>query len=341
MSHPPLYPLRFEPIYQYRLWGGRRLSDVLKAPLPDNDPVGEAWVLSDRPDHSNRVANGALTGRTIAQLVEQYPAHLLGPLAPGYHRFPLLLKFLDARAFLSVQVHPSDQQRDYLPAGETGKTEAWVVLEAGKESRVYAGLKPGTTADVLRRAIADGTVEDRLVAFTPKPGDGVFIPAGTVHALGGDLVVFEVQQNSDVTFRFYDWNRIDPKTGRRRELQVDQAIACVDFAQGAVRPVVAVEEGTLPGRERLFDCPSFTLWRVSGRSPFTVGAAGSVRIVTCIDGAGQIEHGGIGHRIGKGEVFLLPAVLGPCAFRPEDAVTVLEVALPERDRKSTRLNSSH
>ena len=216
MSQIPLYPLRFEPIYQYRLWGGRRLADLLTAPLPGDGPIGEAWVLSDREDHPSRVANGPLKGRTIGQLLEQFPEQLMGKLAERFRRFPLLLKFLDAREMLSVQVHPSDTHADLLPAGETGKTEAWVVLEAGTESRIYAGLKPGTTADDLRRALANGTVADHLACFTPKPGDGVFIPAGTVHTLGGGVVVFEVQQNSDVTFRLYDWDHVDAKTGKPR-----------------------------------------------------------------------------------------------------------------------------
>ena len=153
MSQILLYPLRFEPIYQYRLWGGRRLADLLTAPLPSDGPIGEAWVLSDRDDHQSHVADGPLKGQTIGQLLEQSPEQLLGKLAGRFRRFPLLLKFLDAHDMLSVQVHPSDAHTDLLPAGETGKTEAWVVLEAGTESRIYAGLKPGTTADDLRRAL--------------------------------------------------------------------------------------------------------------------------------------------------------------------------------------------
>ena len=145
MNQIPLYPLRFEPICQYRLWGGRRLADLLRAPLPGDGPIGEAWLLSDRDDHPSRVADGPLKGRTIAQLLEQSPEQLMGKLAGRFRRFPLLLKFLDARDTLSVQVHPSDRQKNYLPAGESGKTEAWVVLEEGPESCIYAGLKPAAT----------------------------------------------------------------------------------------------------------------------------------------------------------------------------------------------------
>lgn len=330
MSQIPLYPLRFEPIYEYRLWGGRRLADLLSAPLPGDGPIGEAWVLSDRDDHSSHVANGPLKGRTIGQLLEQSPEQLLGKLAQRFRRFPLLLKFLDAHEMLSVQVHPTDANTDLLPTGETGKTEAWVVLEAGTESRIYAGLKPGTTADDLRRALTNGAVADHLGCFTPKPGDGVFLPAGTVHALGGDVVVFEVQQNSDVTFHLYDWDHVDAKTGQPRALQVDQALACIDFAEGAVGLVAPVVEAATPvGRERLFHCEHFWLWRLRGQSPFTVGAAGVPRALVCIEGAGQVEHGGATHAVGKGDVWLLPAVVGACTFRPRSAVSLLEIALPE------------
>ena len=330
MNNERLYPLRFEPIYQYRLWGGRRLAHVLTAPLPSDGPVGEAWVLSDRDDHQSRVADGPLKGRTLWQLLKQLPEQLMGKLAQRYRRFPLLLKFLDAREMLSVQVHPSDRQKDYLPAGEHGKTEAWVVLEAGTESRICAGLKPGTTAEGLRQALKNGTVADRLSCFIPKPGDGVFLPAGTVHALGGDVVVFEVQQNSDVTFRLYDWDHVDARTGQPRALQVEQALACTDFAgsaAGLVEPVV--EAATPVRRERLFDCEYFRLWRLSGQSPFTVGVAGVPRVLVCIAGDGQLEHDGADYAFGKGDVLLLPAVVGACLCRPRGALGLLEISLPE------------
>src|SRR3984885_11945738 len=137
IGQTPLCPLRFEPIYQYRLWGGRRLANLLTAPLPGDGPIGEAWLLSDREDHPSRVADGPLRGETIGQVLEQFPEQVMGKLAGRFRRFPLLLKFLDVREMLSVQVHPTDP--------ETAKTEAWVVLEAGIRSRIYAGLQPGTT----------------------------------------------------------------------------------------------------------------------------------------------------------------------------------------------------
>ncbi len=324
-----LYPLRFEPIYQYRLWGGRLLADLLSSPLPSG-PIGEAWLLSDRDDHQSRVANGPLKGRTIAELLKQFPGQMLGDLAGRFGRFPLLLKFLNARQMLSVQVHPTDANTDLLPANETPKTEAWVVLEAGTNSRIYAGLRPGKTAVSIRHALTNGKVAAQLASLTPKPGDAVFLRAGTVHSLGGDLVVFEIQQNSDVTFRLYDWDHVDPKTGKPRALQVDKAMACIDFSEGPVGWVTPVVETKIPvERERLFDCEHFRLWRLRGQSPFTVGTPDLPRVLVCVEGAGQVEHGGATYAVGKGDVFVLPAAIGRCVFRPLGAVNVLEIALPD------------
>ncbi|MEO6782188.1 MAG: type I phosphomannose isomerase catalytic subunit, partial [Bradyrhizobium sp.] len=323
-----LYPLRFEPIYQYRLWGGRHLGGMLTEPLP-HGPIGEAWLLSDRDDHQSKVVDGPLKGQTISQLLGRFPEQMLGKLAGRFHRFPLLLKFLDLHEMLSVQVHPTKANKDLLPEGETAKTEGWVVLEAGPQSRIYAGLKPGTTATNLRGAITHGTVADDLPCFTPKPGDAVFIPAGTVHSLGGDVMVFEIQQNSDVTFRLYDWDHVDPKTGQPRALQVDQAIACINFAEGPVDCVTPVVEKRTPvKRERLFQCEDFWLWRVRGESAFPIGAADLPRVLVCIEGAGHVEHGGDRYAVGRGDVSVLPAVIGACTFRPSSPVTLLEIALP-------------
>ena len=330
MGQMPLYPLRFEPIYQYRLWGGRRLSNLLSTPLPGDEPIGEAWVLSDRDDHQSKVANGPLKGQTIGELMEEFCDQLMGRSATRFRRFPLLLKFLDAREMLSVQVHPSDAHPELIPAGETGKTEAWVVIEAGNGSRIYAGLKTGTTADYLRHSLAAGTITDYLVGIVPKPGDSIFIPAGTVHTLGDDVVVFEIQQNSDVTFRLYDWGHVDAKTGQPRPLQVDQALASIDFANckgGLVTPVVGTT--TPVERERLFDCDHFQLWRLRGESPFYVGTAEMPRGLVCIEGSGWFEGGGSAYGVDKGAVWLLPAVVGVCEFHPNNAVTLLEIALPE------------
>jgi mannose-6-phosphate isomerase len=329
MEGPPFYPMRFEPIYQYRLWGGRRLASLLSTPLPDGESVGEAWVLSDREDHASIVADGPLKGRTLGHLLEEEPEHVLGKLAGHYTRFPLLLKFLDVSKELSVQVHPSDAYKELIPAGDRGKTEAWVVLGNGPDARIYAGLKPETTADVLRQAISNGTVASHLASFAPRVGDAVFIRAGTVHSLR-NVVVFEVQENSDVTFRLYDWDHIDPKTGQRRPLQTDQAMACINFSQGVIGPVTPQVHETKPlPWEKLIHCDHFGVWRVSGEFPFVAGATGECRVMVCIEGRGELEHAGANYPFATGDVVLLPAVVGACRCRPNGTVTLLEISLPE------------
>ncbi len=331
MSAVKLYPLKFDPIYQYRVWGGRRLGSLLSKPLPPKDPIGEAWILSDRDDHPSKVSEGPLKGKTITELLAAAPEQIYGREALAhFKRFPLLLKFLDAQKVLSVQVHPSEGKKKYIPPGESAKTEAWVVIKQGKEGRIYAGLKPGTTEHSLRQSLAMHTVADDLASFKPKIGDSVFIKAGTVHTLQ-DLVVFEIQQNSDVTYRLYDWDRIDEKTGKPRDLQVEEAIACIDFAQtsiGPVKPVVEKEGSVL--REKVFDSDKFCLWRLTGKSVFTVGKAAAPRILVCIEGTGEVESEQEKYKLSKGEVMLLPAIAGVCNFLPQGEVTLLEIALPDR-----------
>lgn len=330
MDELSLYPLRFEPLYQYRPWGGRRLGRLLSAQLPGNEPIGEAWLLSDRDDHASRVADGPLRGKTIAELAAQSPNELLGTFCGRFDRFPLLLKLLDVNGRLSVQVHPSDANASLIPFGETGKTEAWVVLENGPGACIFAGLKTPSTADAMRRAIADGTVVKELAEFMPAPGDAVLIRAGTVHSLA-DVVVLELQQNSDVTFRLYDWDHIDPKTSRRRPLQVEQALACMDFEQGAVTPLTPrLLERRPVVREKLIQCDQFAATRISGRLPFVVGKAETPRILVCLAGSGHLEYAGQTYEFVKGQVLLCPAVVGACLCRPHGSLSILEISLPER-----------
>jgi mannose-6-phosphate isomerase len=329
MAHSPLYPLRFKPIFQYRPWGGRRLAKLFSLPLPGEGPIGEVWLLSDREDQPSFVADGPLKGKTIGELIKQSSRDLLGNLATHYTRFPLLLKFLDVQGRLSVQVHPSDAYKELLPAGDTGKTEAWVVLERGPEATVYAGLKPHTTADALGQAITNGTVSDLLAGFAPRVGDGVFIRAGTVHSLS-DVIVFEVQQNSDATFRLYDWDRIDPQTGQHRPLQVEQAMACINFTQEVTGPVVPQVHDAKPlPWEKLIHCDHFGVWRLTEEFPFVAGAPGICRLLVCIEGRADLEFDGIDYPFGEGDVLLLPAAVGACSCRPNGTVTVLEISLPE------------
>ena len=329
-NHSSLPPLRFEPIFQYRLWGGRRLEKLSRHPLPGSEPIGEAWVLSDRDDDASKVADGPMAGRTLGDLLREFPNQMLGTQAGKFERYPLLLKFLDAREMLSVQVHPSDDLPELLPSGERGKTEAWVVLESDPSSSIYAGLKPGTTPGEMKAKLENGTVEEDLSSFNPKVGDGVFIQAGTVHALGGGVVVFEVQQNSDVTFRLFDWNRVDAKTGKSRELHIEKGIKSTDFSKGPVSPIAPVLEASEPAlRERMFSCEFFTCDRIRGDRAFDVGAEGVMRTIVCIDGSGALTSGGKEYPAMTGDVWVIPAEIGVAQFRPSGACTVLEIAVPD------------
>lgn len=327
-----MYPLKFDPIYQYRIWGGRRLEHLLSKPLPKDDSIGEAWILSDRDDHASKVTEGELKGKTVTELMKDYQDEIMGKIANQFDHFPLLLKFLDCNEVLSVQVHPSDDQKEYIPKGDTGKTEAWVVLETNDDSLIYAGLKKGTTKESLLKSIKNKSVSDSVHSFVPKKDDAVFIHSGTVHTLNGP-VVFEVQENSDVTFRLYDWDRTDPKTGKPRELQVDKALACVDFDLVDIGPVTPVKSKQIKNAEKLFDNNHFKLWRIKSESEFTVGFKDEPAILVCIDGKGTMEFKGTEYSIDKGEVMILPAIIGPLDFQPEQEITLLQIAIPDTKQK--------
>jgi mannose-6-phosphate isomerase len=243
----------------------------------------------------------------------------------------LLLKFLDARDTLSVQVHPTDEHTQLLPPGERGKTEAWVVLRAESNSCIYAGFHPGATPEMLRRALGERRLRELLASFTPRPGDGIMLPAGTVHTLGGGVMLFEVQQNSDVTFRLYDWDRVDSQ-GKARALHLEEALACSDFKRGPVGPVTPKVEATAPARrEQLFDCAFFRLWRLQGREKFPVGIAGACRVFVGIDGGALLESVAGRTELAPGSVILWPAQLGAGACHPAtgEGLTMLEIALPD------------
>lgn len=329
MTTSTLYPMKFNPLFQYRIWGGRNLAHLFSQNLPGEDPIGEAWVLSDRKDHPSRVKDGFLTGKTIAELMKNYPKELMGKAHGRFDRFPLLLKFLDAQTVLSVQVHPSDNMEEYLPPGESGKSEAWVVLETNDQSKIYAGLPSGTTKPYLEKAIKEKTLANLLPSFHPSVGDAVYIPSGSVHTIDS-VVVFEVQENSDVTYRLYDWDRVDEKTNKPRELQVEKALACIDFNQNPIQPVVPqIEINQGIKREKLFDNEHFEMWRIQSKSPFKVGKEDLPRILVGIEGYGKLKFGGNHFSISKGEVVLIPAVSGIGILEPMEKETIIfEIGLP-------------
>jgi mannose-6-phosphate isomerase len=324
----PLYPLTFEPIFKSMLWGGRRLPDFLGRPAPTSDPIGEAWVLSDVEGNASVAVDGPLAGRTLRELVNQFGPELLGQTAD--ERFPLLCKFNDARQELSVQVHPDDERAVRLKGpGHRGKTEAWVILDADPAtSRIYAGFREGMTADQFRQAMLTKSTPDTLHSFTPSPGDCVFLPAGTVHAIGANILIFEVQQTSDITYRLYDWDRVDAKTGQPRDLHVDHGLECSDFAKGPCHPVVPKPAGRPHFCEVLAHSPYFDILRHRDDRPFEVGAGGGCRIVVGVEGQGTLVADDRGYPVGPGTVMLLPASVGACRFVPKGKATVLECGPP-------------
>jgi mannose-6-phosphate isomerase len=318
------YPLQFEPIFKNYLWGGRRLARWFPS-APAEGPIAEVWLVSDEAANPSVVANGPLKGATLRDLVIRLGDRLLGRSGNG--RFPLLLKFLDATSPLSVQVHPTDEQAARLGSDARGKTEAWVVLHAEAGSRIYAGLKPGVDATKIRQSLRDKTMADCLHAFEPKRDDCVFLTAGTVHAIGAGPMIFEVQQTCDITYRLYDWDRVDPRTGQSRPLHIEESLACANFELGPCHPVSPISESATC--ERLVECRHFRLHRHRSDAPFTVGAKGECRIVVGVGGQAALVSGGREYRLATGDVWMLAAEVGACRVMPAEPVTVLECGLPK------------
>ena len=319
----PLYPLAFDTIFKSALWGGRRLAAFFPT-APSDGPLSEAWVLSDQGESISRVANGPLARTTLRELQRTRGRELLGR-AGDRTEFPLLLKFIDARDHLSVQVHPDDALARKLAGMAHGKTEAWVVLDVEPGSRICAGLANGVTREGLEAALAAGQMADVLHTFEPAVGDCVFIPAGTVHAIGAGLAVFEVQQTSDITYRLYDWGRVDPKTGQPRELHVDKGLACTDFSIGPRRPAWPALEHTGPvSRERLVRCDYFTLYRYHGSQSFIHEGGGVGTVLVGLNGDVAVRSGGREEWLRPGGVLLIPASLGRVEIVPAGDYTMLE-----------------
>lgn len=326
-------PLIFDPYLRPMVWGGRSLGSLFGKSLPTDGPYGESWELSPHPHHVSRVAEGPLAGWSLADLCRDRPREIFGTPLPADLRFPLLIKLLDCRELLSIQVHPTDELARRL-AGETfGKTEAWVILHAEAGARIYAGFKRGVTRAEVEHRLADGTLDAALHAFTPRPGDCVFLPAGTVHAVGGGVVMAEVQQASDATFRLYDWNRLGVD-GKPRPLHIHQALEAIDWSAGPVEPLVPeVATGCLPGvkQEGLVRCPNFGLDRISLESDFPVTAVGRPSIWMVLSGAARLSTREYGRVFRAGETVLVPAAVQEVSWSLASAqrrATLLCVNLP-------------
>jgi len=334
-----MHPLFFRPILKRTLWGGRRLGELLGKPIGPETDYAESWEIVDHGQDQSLVEHGPLAGKTLRELVDERNAELLGRHA-GLDAFPLLLKFLDCHRVLSVQVHPDDAYAQQMPQPDLGKTEAWYIVAAEPSSRIYAGLQAGVDRQSLEQAIAAGETEQVLHAFTPQVGQCVFIPAGTVHALGEGLVVAELQQSSDTTFRLFDWNRVDAH-GQGRPLHLEAALDVTDFANGPVavqQPVPAAD-----GTETLVACDKFVLAQARfDRSPaelgedhlnadreISVGGDDRLRLLTVVRGAAEIQTAAGPLALPLGRSALIPAAAGAVGLRAlRGDTTVLLAHLP-------------
>jgi mannose-6-phosphate isomerase len=321
-------PLRFESYLRPMVWGGRQLGDLLGKALPKGDLYGESWEISDHSSHASIVATGAYQGQTLRHLMEHHAPLLLGKAASRHRRFPWLIKLLDAWDWLSVQVHPSDANVGQWWPGEGGKTEVWFVLAASPNSRIYAGLLPGVEEKQLRAALDTGTVAECLHQFTPRPGDCVFLPAGTIHAVGGGVLMAEVQQTSDATFRLFDWNRRDAH-GKSRQLHIEEALACIDWNCGPVHPIRAHKYGSdgETVRQHLVECDYFTLDYIQNRESFVCGG-GSLQALFVLHGRGELRCGDHRENLTPGATLLLPAALEGVDCHPDGPLGVLLSTLP-------------
>jgi mannose-6-phosphate isomerase len=320
-----LYPLRFLPIFRPYLWGGRRLETVLGKSLGPGDHWAESWEVCDHGADQSIVAFGPMTGVTLTQLVDQHGAELLGRHCPR-PQFPLLLKFLDAQQVLSVQVHPNDALAAKRTPPDLGKTEAWVVLQCEPDSLVYAGLKPGIDRDRLAAAIQEGCCEKCLHAFHPSPGDCIFLPAGTVHALGSGILAAEIQQSSDATYRLFDWNRVGPD-GQPRPLHIQQGLEAVDFSRGPVTPQRPVPTER-PQVRRLVQCDPFVLDRWEFDAPLSAGGDNRCHMIAVLEGAVQIDGDPSESVVSRGGTALLPASAGHVRLSPLGKSVLLDSYLP-------------
>jgi mannose-6-phosphate isomerase len=327
-------PLRFHPFLRPMVWGGRGLGEGLTKRLPTEEPYGESWEISDHALHRSVVAEGPQPGKTLRTLMEEDAQQLLGSAADTHSIFPWLIKFLDARDWLSVQVHPNEEEVQRLWPGEGSKTEAWFILRASPESRVYAGLLPGVEEKDFRRGLEMGQVEHLLHQFHPTPGDCVFLPAGTVHAVGGGVLLAEIQQTSDATFRLFDWNRKDAQ-GRSRPLHLEEGLACINWHQGPVHPVGASgylpngEGSPQPGCQHLVRCPYFTLAYQHHDSPFTVGGQDQLQVLLVLKGQAHLDPPPGPCSLQPGQTYLLPAAMPSLPIHPTPSLTLLLATLPD------------
>ncbi len=298
--------------------------------IGEESDYAESWEIADHADGMSIVADGPMAGLTLTQIVARYPEALLGRQS-GICQFPLLIKFLDANDWLSLQVHPNDALAKNYNARENGKTEAWVILHAEPGSQICAGLKNGVTSEQLKSAVLAGHPEDLLNMVSVKPGDCVFVPAGTVHALGPGIVLAEVQQQSNLTFRLHDWGRLDTN-GKPRPLHLQESLDCTDFHRGPVQPVQPKVQTSGSGSwEDLVRCPYFMIRRHRVESRVMLDDRNEFRILMTLSGKGTLQTSTGQQVMEKGTTILVPACSKAVQVIPETSVTLLEIFGPGHD----------
>lgn len=319
-----LYPLTFQPILMQRVWGGRSLEWLYRKPLPETVPIGESWELTDRPEAISMITNGPLAGQDLRSLMTRHGPDILGRPDAFGARFPLLLKILDAHQKLSLQVHPPAAVAKRL--GGEPKTELWYVAHATPHAVLYAGLRRGVTRRDFERRVQDGTVAECFHRIAAQSGDAMFLPSGRVHALGAGNVIFEVQQNSDTTYRVFDWNR-PGMDGKPRELHIGQSLACIDFHdfEPGLVPSVWLNEHPVQRRVLVRD-PVFAVDAVradaAGDRTYTDRRC---RILATIRGELAIQGGDHAVQLDPGNFCLLPAAVTPAKATWTRPVEFLEI----------------
>jgi len=319
-----LYPFTFQPIFKERVWGGRGIERLYGKKLPPGAPIGESWEISDRPGDASVIANGPLAGKNLRWLMENQARELLGDAkAAGGNRFPLLCKILDARDELSLQVHPPATKAAEL--GGEPKTEMWFIADAAPGAELYVGLKHGVTRAEFEGKIRDGSVAECFHRLPVKPGDSMFLPSGRVHAIGAGLVIFEIQQNSDTTYRVFDWNRVG-LDGRPRELHVAESLASIDF--GDFEPPLIQSRfagGDVKSRPLVTD-PLFNVEALEAKAGAGLNLKPlKLQIIAAVRGRLEIKSGSVSVDLADGQFCLVPASLGQTEISAKSNAALLRV----------------
>ena len=309
---PPmkLYPLKFKPIFKERIWGGQRLREVFGKDLPANAKIGESWELADLPEDKSEIINGPLAGQTIDRVLADFGAAVTGK-SDYQPPLPLLIKILDAQDVLSVQVHPDAATCKRTGKGDP-KTECWYIIDAAPAAVIYKGLKPGTTREQFAESIKNGGCEAYLMKVPVRAGECHFLPSGTCHAIGAGLLIAEIQQPSDTTYRVYDWNRVDPATGHGRQLHIEDALESIHFdATGDNLSVNTVG--------RLVDADEFKVDKGHQTAGCEVLLGQQMKVLMILNGAGQITAQDTEPvAFNKGDCLLVPAAFeGVMTFSEE------------------------